>query len=288
MDDLETQGGSPAQDAGYESAEAENQVDETNDMAAPEGTPAEAGDAGETTEQPQPRKYAGKYASPEELERAYIESQRLISRQGEELSKYRAQAPIPGLGNTGYPAQGYPQMIPQVPQQMPQMPMQPAQAAPQIDPKELNEKYLQSFYDNPLQTQLMLMEAAIAQRLTPLEKQLQSMRDEAVLSQFRSDPDFGHIEGAVKQIMQYVPELRQYGDAGWKIAYLAAKAQYAEDAVILARNAGADAATSAMAAKAASAVAGSGGRSGMQGPLSPQEQIIQGVREAWKARGGGF
>ena len=69
----------------------EEVLDDTSQVE-PEDTNSEPSDLQEEPQIETPQIYAGKYKSPEELEKAYLESQRLISEQGARLKAAEAPA----------------------------------------------------------------------------------------------------------------------------------------------------------------------------------------------------
>lgn len=69
------------------------------DTAAGEGSPAPAEPTQDT-----PRKWAGKYDAPEDLEKAYQEAQRKLSDMGEENARFKNIITTPAPAQYGYPA----------------------------------------------------------------------------------------------------------------------------------------------------------------------------------------
>jgi len=77
-----------------EDTSKEEVVEETvSPEEAPVTTPPEPSTPAEESQEEKPRVYAGKYNSPEELEKAYKEAQRLISEQGSKLKAKEALPP---------------------------------------------------------------------------------------------------------------------------------------------------------------------------------------------------
>jgi hypothetical protein len=83
--------------------ELEQTPAEDADTVQDEGSPAPAE---QPEQQDTPRKYAGKYESPDELEKAHVELQRKLGEQGEELGRLKTliATPYPPAPYPGYPA----------------------------------------------------------------------------------------------------------------------------------------------------------------------------------------
>lgn len=260
-------------------AEVQDQQDvaEPTEAAPDEGQPAEDGETGATA-----GLLAGKYPDAKALEKAYLEAQKELGRLRNEIGALRAaQAPalIPGLGN---PAPG--QMLPQ---QMSQLPQQPQ--APQVDWQKAEETFFEQWNKNPLLTTLQLAHAIAEQQTAPLRQEVQRMRDEAAVARLLSQrEDLRPLEPAARKIMDAIPALRAYGEAGWQMAFAMARGQYADAAMAQAREAGASEAEAAVAAKLTGGAVAGGAKRQEQKPPSYADEVIRGVREAWKERGGGI
>ncbi len=189
----------------------------------PGGGPAEP----QGTTPPEPL-LAGKFKSPQDMERSYLELERKMSEQGQELGTLRQQA------------QQLPQQLPQLIEQNIQKAME-AQAAKQQQPlsaeqkREINERLLEQFNEDPTGVMQKMREeiftevqGTIKKQYEPLEQQVQhfdrmtkwNQQVQQVASKY---PDYAEVAPLMQEVIGKHGNTLVNDPNGVEIAYFMAK-----------------------------------------------------------------
>jgi len=198
-----------------------------------------------------PKKWAGKYDSPEELEKGYLELRRLLSARGalpdKEAAAQQQQQQVAGV--------------------------QP----PQIDWDAVNESFRRSFEQNPFLTVSQLAQYLALQAIAPVMEELAEWRLERQMLELAADnPDFVDLAPKVKDMIGSDPELRALVRQNPKLldlVYRAAKATLASEVAQAAKESGRQEAAELNRQKAAASTAPASTRKELQ-KKSPEEEIL--------------
>jgi len=227
-------------DAGH--ADVTNGADDVADNGAPVETGH--GDQQAATGQEEQRVWAGKYKSPEELEKAYLHAQSYSTRLAQELAQLKNQ------------------LYTDTPQEQQSS---VGQEGPQ-------DQFVQAVQYYAQQAALNLLQ----QYLAPVTSKVEELSLQSELARMKAtDPHFDEVAPTLAEVFQENPALWQLPNAV-DIAYAVAKARYAEKALAEARAAGAKDAYNTQAAKQAAFVEGQ--KSKAQPPQkTPTEELLDSI-----------
>lgn len=125
------------------------------------------------------RKFAGKYETPEELERAYTESNKEATRMAQRLS--------------------------QMENHIRQNVSQANQQANQVDPKQVNQQFLLDFANDPVST----MQKFIQQAVQPIQQTVTQSNYSRTIEHMEANPDkfpgFTEVRGNMADILEQNP-----------------------------------------------------------------------------------
>lgn len=198
--------------------------------------------------------WAGKYKTPEDLEQAYLNSQRSATKLAQELAQLRKTASAPPEGNEHNPTQT-PEFA------------QIAQINPQLALQMLTQKAAQD---------------AVRQHVMPLQEKLDSVTMQAELARLKAmHSDFGEVAPHMAEVFKDNPDLWNTKEP-LRVAYALAKAEYAEEAVAAAKEAGRKEAYRSKANKQSAVVEGQKSK-GQQKQKTPEEDMLD---EIFSPRGG--
>jgi hypothetical protein len=167
-----------AAEAGPDQGHPENPEEgaQTTEGNEPDQPQAAAPETPPQAPEQQPKRFAGKYETPEELEAAYANMQQLLGRQAQELGQARALL---------------------MQQQIQLMPSQPQQQAAQQQPETTPEEWAEKFFSDPrsviqqevqqaLMRQSQEIGTAMSQVLGPVQQVVQEYRTEKMQREYEA------------------------------------------------------------------------------------------------------
>lgn len=202
----------------------------------PEGTPQgqqpNQASAGEQPVQQAPNNadalILGKFKSPEDLANSYSNLERMNTQTRQELAQAQEIA------------QQAQAAVEQMKQQL-QSVVNPQQ--PQLSQEQLNEQFMNKFYENPTATIQEMLKSIIEPQIQPIQQQIQVQQQQQVWNQAVSNfaqktPDFDQWKGQMGQVLDANPHLADLARVpnGLEIAYSMAKGQNYQDPSTILQN----------------------------------------------------
>ncbi len=246
-------------------SEAASNEPETKQDAAPvEGQPQP--EAGEPEAEPKPaKKYAGKFESDEELEKAYLESQKFMTQRAQEAAAYRRQL------------EQLQQQLQQL--QQPDMTKKQQEEFQAFVKKAVNAAVVDEDPTMLIQMIDQLTEAKTDAKLRQIMPVIEPIARQNILEQhvqefFAENPEAKELEGEMAKLVQAEPDL-VYDAKGnprpnWPYRVYA-KLLKTKSGVV--KEVNAQAAAQAAAAKAAAGAPGSTARPGQPQPESEEDKL---------------